>query len=71
MTILRGAPKIFRHPKGGLRKFVYFKTNSRGGSQKIEPLARGAAKISSFEFQYLHLPLVILSELSLNDPYAC
>ena len=33
----------------------------------MEPLARGAAKISSFEFQYLHpLPLVILNELSLN-----
>ena len=44
--------------EGGLRKFVYFKTNRRGGSQKIEPLARGAAKISSFEFQYLHPPLL-------------
>ena len=57
-----GAPKMFRHPKGGLRKFVYFKTNRReGGSQKIELLARGAAKISSFESQYLHpSPLVIL-----------
>ena len=37
------ALKIFRHPKGGskknregLRKFVYFKTNSL----KMEPLAR-------------------------------
>ena len=38
---------------GGVRKFVFFKTNRRwGGSKKIEPLARGAAKISSFEFQY-------------------
>ena len=39
---------------GGLRKFVYFKNNRRRGggcSRKIEPLARGAAKISSFEFQ--------------------
>ena len=27
-----------------------------GGSQKIEPLVWGAAKISSFEFQYLHSP---------------
>ena len=27
-----------------------------GGSKKIEPLVRGAAKISSFEFQYLHPP---------------
>ena len=74
MKILRGggAPKIFRHSKGGalkklgggLRKFVYFKPKS---SYKIEPLARGATKISSFEFQYLHPtppPLVILNELS-------
>ena len=59
---------------GGLRKSVYFKTDhglqfkpNRRGSSKIEPLARGAAKISSFEFQYLHrppTPLVILHELS-------
>ena len=43
MKILRGAPKIFRHPKGGsekirgggrLRKFVYFKTNRGGGPPK-------------------------------------
>ena len=61
---MRGAPKTFRHPKGGsekirggLRKFVYFKTNRRGAPKKIEPLAREAAKISSLEFQYLHLPL--------------
>ena len=26
-----GAMKIFRHPKGGLRNFVDFKTNRRGG----------------------------------------
>ena len=38
MKILRGALKLFRHPKGGalknlggLRKFVYFKTNRRWG----------------------------------------
>ena len=42
MKILRGALKIFRHPKGssekirgeGLQKFVYFKTNRRGGLLK-------------------------------------
>ena len=71
--IERGAPKIFKHPKGGLRKFVYFKTNRKGGPpKKIEPLVRGAAKISSLEFQYLHLPpppLVILDELSLIVPF--
>ena len=38
----------------------------------MEPLARGTAKISSFEFQYLHAlppPLVILNELSLTLVY--
>ena len=36
---------------GGLQKFVYFKTNRRGGvPKKIEPLARVAAKTSSFDF---------------------
>ena len=46
MKVLRGAPKIcilYTQKDGGLIK-------------KIEPLARGATKISSFEFQYLHLP---------------
>ena len=41
---------MFRHPNGELQKFVYYKTNRR------ELLMRGAAKISSFEFQYLHPP---------------
>ena len=44
---------------GGLQKYVYFKTNRRGGGgllKKIEPPARGVAKISSFEFQYLYPP---------------
>ena len=45
-----------------------FSTTKEGAPKKIEPLARGAAKISSFDFQYLHLPppLVILNELSLT-----
>ena len=62
-----GPPQeIFRHPKGGseklgrgLRKFVYFKTNRReggGGLLKNRTASEGAAKISSFEFQYLHPP---------------
>ena len=38
--------------KGALRKIV----GLGGGLLKIEPLARGAAKISSFKFQYLHPP---------------
>ena len=29
-----GALKIFRHPKGGLWKFVYFKPKRRGGAPK-------------------------------------
>ena len=33
-----------------------FSTTKEGAPKKIEPLARGAAKISSFEFQYLHPP---------------
>ena len=54
--------------EGGLRTFVYFKPKRRGGGE-IEPLARGATKLSSFEFQYLHpAPLVILNELSLITP---
>ena len=37
MKILKGgALKIFRHPKGGLQKFVYFKTNRRGGGAPKE-----------------------------------
>ena len=63
MKILRGAPKIFRHPKGGSEKIrggsencILQNQKDRGGSKKIEPLVRGAAKISNFEFQYLHPP---------------
>ena len=40
MKILRGGgPKIFRHPKGGLGKFVYLKTNRRegGAPKKLNP----------------------------------
>ena len=45
-------------PRGGREE--------EGGVLKIEPLARGAAKILSLEFQYLHTqPVVILNELSL------
>ena len=46
MKILNGAPKIFMHPKEGLRKFLSFKTNKKrgggggGAPKKIEPLAR-------------------------------
>ena len=38
-----------------------------GAPKKIEPLARGAAKISRFEFQYLHPPPAMLNELSLRE----
>ena len=51
---IRGAPKIC----------ILQNQWERGAPKKIEPLARGAAKISSFAFQYLHPPpppLVILN----------
>ena len=73
--ILRGAPKIFTHPKGGLWKNCWAR---RGGSENLYTLkptgwwvgapknwtasewvgwgGGGAAKISSFEFQYLYPP---------------
>ena len=46
-----GSEKIVAPREGGLQKLVYrtSKTTGRGGG--------GAAKISSFEFQYLHPPL--------------
>ena len=68
MKILRGggAPKILDSRKGGSEKIVglvYILTYTSkptgeggGSSQKIEQLARKAAKISSSEFQYLHRP---------------
>ena len=68
-----GAPKIFRHPEGerrknwgGLQKFKYFKPKRRGGLLKNWTTSKGATKISSFEFQYLHPPLLILNKLSLT-----
>ena len=53
----RGAPKIC---------ILQNQQEGRRAPKKIEPLAKGAAKISSFELQYLHSPLVILNELSLK-----
>ena len=45
MKILRGGPpKIFRHPKGGLRKFdnVYFNlTNRSGGGGLLKKIYKG------------------------------
>ena len=57
--------------EGGWGSEIFFTTNGGGGGGllKIEPLARGAVKISSFKFQYLHPsppPLVIFNELSLQ-----
>ena len=68
--------KIFTHLKGGseiirgeLRKFIYLIQNQQEGGGLLKNRAAswgegGAAKISSFEFQYLHPQLVILNELS-------
>ena len=45
------APKIFRHPKGGLRKFVYFKTNRRvGAPKKLNRLRGGLLKFQASSF---------------------
>ena len=42
---------------GGSGSEMFSITKGGGGApKKIEPLAKGAAKISSFEFQYLHPP---------------
>ena len=61
-----GLRKFLDTRKGGSKNLYTSKpTGGRGAPKKIEPLARGTAKIPSFEFQYLHSPLVILNELSL------
>ena len=57
--------------RGGALK-IFIPQNQQeggGGSEKVEPLVRGAAKISSSEFQYLHPPAVIINELSLKTPF--
>ena len=65
MKILRGASKSSRHPKGGgaLKKLggapkIFILQNQQEGGLLINGTAseRGAAKISSFKFQYLHPP---------------
>ena len=68
MKILRGGGlrKFLDTQKGGSEKIrgegsenLYTSKPTGGGTpKKIEPLARGATKISSFEFQYLHPPLL-------------
>ena len=52
-----GLWKFLDTRKGGSENLYTSKSTGGGGSYKIEPLATGAAKISSFEFQYLHPPL--------------
>ena len=62
-----GLRKFLDTRKGGSENLYTSKPTGRGGSKKIEPLVRGATKISNFEFQYLHPhPLIILNELSLS-----
>ena len=47
--IKRGSENLYTlNPNGG--------GGGGGAPKKIEPLAKGATKISSFEFQYLHPP---------------
>ena len=55
---LGGAPKIFRHPKGGHRKFVYFKTNGRvGAPKKLNRLRGGLLKFQASIFNIFIPPL--------------
>ena len=49
----KGGMKILR---GALKICILQNQQERGAPKKIEPLVRGAAKISSFKFQYLHPP---------------
>ena len=72
-----GAPKIFRHPKGGSEKIraggfenLYtFTPKRRRAPKKTEPLARGLLKFQASSFNIFippPPPLVILNELSLT-----
>ena len=62
MKILRGVASKKTPERGALKKwrggsknlYTSKPTGGGGGLLKIEPLAMGAAKISSFQFQYLH-----------------
>ena len=66
--MLRGGSENFQTPKrgplkklggGGSENVYTSKPTGEGGLLKnrtAEPLVRGAAKISSFEFQYVHPP---------------
>ena len=60
----RGGSENFKKPErgalkklGGASKICMLQNQQEEGLLKIEPLARGAAKISSFEFQFPHPPL--------------
>ena len=53
----------------GCSENLYTSKPTGGGGEtpkKIEPLVRGAAEISSFDFQCLHPLLVIFNDLSLK-----
>ena len=65
-----GLRKCLDNRKGGSEKIVglggeapkicilqNYQERERGAPKKTKPLARGTAKTSSFEFQYLHPPL--------------
>ena len=49
-----GLRKFLDARKGGSENLYTLNPKGGGGSLKMKPLARGATKISSFEFQYLH-----------------
>ena len=56
---------------GGLWKFVYFKTNRRGGLLKIELLVRGGCKNFKLRVSISSSSLVILNELSITFSLPC
>ena len=64
MKILRGGLQNFLDTqkggtekiRGGSKNFYTSKPEGGGGPKRLEPLAKGAAKIPSFEFQYLYSP---------------
>ena len=52
---------------GSENMYTSKRTGGGGATKKIEPLVRGAAKISSFEFRYLHPPPPLSPKLSLKS----
>ena len=54
-SFFRGAKEL-KEEEAALKFFPLPRGEGGGAPKTIEPLAKEAAKISSFEFQYLHPP---------------